>query len=87
MEMTKSISTNDLREDVHTRGKLSGSIQMMLRLGLSVFSRATSFRISRNSKPSEEEFKCQVQIVRPIMLARYLIDQLIEHLYGYVDRY
>lgn len=35
-----------------TRGKLSGSIQIMLRLGSSVLSWATSFRISRNSKPS-----------------------------------
>ena len=38
--------------NIHTRGKSSGSIQMMLRLGLSVFSWATSFRISMNSKPS-----------------------------------
>lgn len=36
-----------------TRGKSSGSIQTMLRWGLSVLSSATSFRISRNSKPSE----------------------------------
>lgn len=37
-----------------TRGKSSGSIQTMLRSGLSVLSSATCFRISRNSKPSKE---------------------------------
>lgn len=36
-----------------TKGKSSGSIQTMLRFGLSVLSLATSFTISRNSKPSE----------------------------------
>lgn len=40
-----------------TRGNSSGSIQMMLRLGLLVFSCATSFRISRNSKPSEWAYR------------------------------
>lgn len=35
-----------------TSGKSSGSIQMMLSSGLSVLSRATSLRVSRNSKPS-----------------------------------
>lgn len=43
-----------LRDPVLTRGKSSGSIQTMLRSGLSVLSSATFFRISRNSKPSEE---------------------------------
>ena len=35
-----------------TSAKSSGSIQMMLSSGLSVLSRATSLRVSRNSKPS-----------------------------------
>lgn len=37
-----------------TRGKSSGSIHTMLRPGLSVLSSATCFRMSRNSKPSED---------------------------------
>lgn len=47
-------STVVCRGNVCTRGNKSGSIQMMLRLGLSVFSRATSFKISKNSKPSRQ---------------------------------
>lgn len=37
------------RSEPLTSGKSSGSIQMMLRSGLSVLSRATCFRVSRNS--------------------------------------
>lgn len=45
-----------------TNGKLSGSIHTILRSGLCVLSLATSFKISKNSKPSKKQIYDKVLI-------------------------